>query len=235
MILAAGRGERMRPLSDTVPKPLIDIAGKPLIVHAVEGLVKAGFTNLVINLGYRGHQIREALADGARWGAAIAYSEEGDEPIGTGAGIIRALPLLGSGPFAVTSSDLRTDFRFELLRAAPVREAHLVLVANPDHHPHGDFALNDGLLAPSGPNRLTFSGIGVFTPAVFRPGIDGATALGPYLERACARGTASGEVHRGSWENIGTPAQLAAVRERVTRESARAVPGRVDRSRAATG
>ena len=214
MILAAGRGERMRPLSDTTPKPLLEVAGKPLVVHAVERLVAAGLAELVINLGHLGRRIRERLGDGARWGASIAYSDEGGQPIGTGAGIIRALPLLGAGPFALTSADLWTDFRFERLRGSRLREVHLVLVPNPAFHPGGDFALRDGALVRSGPRRLTFSGIGVCTPAAFHPEIPGAAGLAPYLERACARGAATGEAHHGVWDNVGTPAQLAAVRRR---------------------
>ena len=214
MILAAGRGERMRPLSDAVPKPLLEVAGKPLVVHAVERLVEAGFVELVVNLGYRGRQVRELLDDGSRWGASISYSDEGGRPIGTGAGIVRALPLLGPGPFVVTSADLRTDFRFERLRRAAVREVHLVLVANPDHNPGGDFVLQDGSLLRSGPDCLTYSGIGVCSPAAFQPVIAGAAPLAPYLDRACERGTATGEVHHGACDNVGTPAQLAAARDR---------------------
>ena len=219
MILAAGRGERMRPLSDEIPKPLLEVAGKPLIVHAVEKLVAAGFVELVVNLGYRGRQIRDFLEDGSRWGATIAYSDEGGRPIGTGAGLVRALPLLEPGPFIVTSADLRTDFRFERLRDVQVREVHLVLVANPDHNPGGDFALEHGALRRSGSDRLTYSGIGLCSPAALRPVIAGAAALAPYLDRACERGMATGEVHRGEWDNVGTPAQLAAARERATPSS----------------
>lgn len=226
MILAAGRGERMRPLSDAIPKPLLEVAGKPLIVHAVESLVAAGFVELVVNLGYRGSQIRDFLEDGSRWGAAIAYSDEGGRPIGTGAGLVRALPLLGPGPFVVTSADLRTDFRFERLRAVRIREVHLVLVANPDHNRGGDFALEHGALRRSGPERLTYSGIGICSPAAFRPEITGAAALAPYLDRACERGTATGEVHRGACDNVGTPAQLAAARTRATPTSVPRRPGR---------
>ena len=219
MILAAGRGERMRPLSDAVPKPLLEVAGKPLIVHAVEKLVVAGFVELVVNLGYRGRQIRELLEDGSRWGATISYSDEGGRPIGTGAGIVRALPQLGPGPFAVTSADLRTDYRFERLREVEVREVHLVLVSNPDHSRGGDFALANGALNRSGADRLTYSGIGIFTLAAFRPVVAGAAALAPYLDRACERGTATGEVHHGVCDNLGTPAQLAAARDRATPSS----------------
>ena len=214
MILAAGRGERMRPLSDQVPKPLLEVAGKPFIVHALEKLAAAGFVEVVVNLGYRGRQIREFLGDGSRWGTAISYSDEGGRPIGTGAGIVRALPLLGSGPFVVTSADLRTDYRFERLREVGLREVHLVLVPNPDHHRAGDFALEGGSLQRSGSRRFTYSGIGVFTPAAFRPVIAGAAALTPYFDRACERGAATGEVHHGVSDNVGTPAQLASARGR---------------------
>lgn len=225
MILAAGRGERMRPLSDTVPKPLLEVAGKPLVVRTVERLVAAGFVELVVNLGWRGWQIREYLGDGSRWGASISYSDEGGLPIGTGAGIVRALPLLGPGPFVLTSADLHTDFPFERLRRAAIREVHLVLVPNPDHHPAGDFALDGDSLLRTGPERWTFSGIGVLSPAAFRPAIADAAALAPYLDRACRRGAATGEVHHGVCDNVGTPAQLAAARDRANRTSAPAGPG----------
>ena len=217
MILAAGRGERMRPLSDATPKPLLEVAGRPLVAWMVDRLARAGFVELVVNLGYRGGQIRRYLGDGSRWGAAISYSDEGGRPIGTGAGIVRALPLLGPAPFVVTSADLLTDFRFEDLRRGPPGEVHLVLVANPDHHREGDFALEGGALVRAGSPRLTYSGIGVFSPALFRPVIAGAAALAPYLERACSRGTATGEVHHGRCDNVGTPVQLAAARERAIR------------------
>ena len=216
MILSAGRGERMRPLSDTTPKPLLEVAGKPLLVHIVEGLERAGFTDLVVNLGYRGERIRERLGDGSQWGVSISYSAEGSRPIGTGAGILRALPLLGSQPFLVTSADLWTGYEFERLRGVVVRDVHLVLVSNPDHNPDGDFVLIDGKLHRSGTNRLTWSGIGVLSPAAFRPAIAGAAPLAPYLDRACERGTATGEVYHGVCDNIGTPHQLTAVRERST-------------------
>ena len=228
MMLAAGRGERMRPLSDALPKPLLEVAGKPLLVHAVERLAGGGFTELVVNLGYRGEQVRDCLGDGSRWGVSIAYSAEGSRPIGVGAGIVRALPLLGSGPFVVTSADLWTDYPYKRLRAIAVRDVHLVLVSNPDHNPDGDFVLTGGTLLRSGPNRLTYSGIGVFAPAAFQPAIAGAASLAPYLDRACARRTATGEEHHGLCENIGTPVQLEAARERATPKSPPAdrTPGR---------
>ena len=209
----------MRPLSDALPKPLLEVAGKPLLVHAVERLAEGGFVELVVNLGYRGEQVRECLGDGSRWGVSIAYSAEGSRPIGTGAGIVRALPLLGSGPFVVTSADLWTDYPYERLRRTAVLDVHLVLVANPDHHPEGDFVLAGATLHRSGSNRLTYSGIGVFAPAAFRPVIAGAASLAPYLARACERGAATGEAHHGICDNIGTPTQLEAARERITARS----------------
>ena len=212
MILAAGRGERLRPVTEHVPKPLVEVAGKPLIVHALERLASAGFSELVVNLGYRGKAVRRCLGDGSAWGVHIEYSDEGGEPIGTGAGVVRALPLLGKGAFVVVNSDVWTDFPLERLRQAALREVHLVLVPNPAHHPEGDFVLRAGALARTGPGRLTFAGIGVYSPSAFRPGIAGAAALAPYLDRACARGAATGEVHRGSWTDVGTPARLASVR-----------------------
>ena len=210
MILAAGRGERMRPVSERIPKPLLEVAGKPLIVHAIERLARAGFSDLVVNLGYRGKDIRRRLGAGSAWGVSITYSDEGAGPIGTGAGIVRALPLLGAGPFVAVNADVWTDYPLTRLREAAMREVHLVLVPNPPHNRNGDFALRAGALFRAGPKRLTFAGIGAYSPAAFRPRISGAASLVPYIERACARGTATGEVHHGSWVDVGTPSRLAA-------------------------
>lgn len=227
MILAAGRGERMRPLTDRVPKPLLAVAGRPLIVHHLERLAAAGVREVVVNLSYRGPQIREALGDGGRWGVRIHYSEEGPEPLETGGGIRQALPLLGSGRFLVVNGDLWTDFPFRELvgRGAGPGETgnaeaggaaaavHLVLVDNPPHHPTGDFHLAAGRVTAADGPRLTYSGIGVFDPALFAGLAPGRFPLAPIIRRAIAAGAVSGEHYRGAWSDVGTPERLAALRE----------------------
>jgi MurNAc alpha-1-phosphate uridylyltransferase len=217
MILAAGRGERMRPLTERVPKALLPAGGRPLIGHLIERLARSGFTELVVNVSHLGALIERELADGARYGARIVYSRE-VEPLETGGGIAYALPLLGEGPFLVVNSDIFCDFDFGRLAAPAARLAsgaglaHLVLVDNPPHHPAGDFALASGKVSNNGPVRLTFSGIGVYAPALFAKVTHGArcqlvTLLGP----AMARGLVTAEHHRGTWLDIGTPQRLAAL------------------------
>ena len=209
MILAAGRGERMRPLTDTVPKPLIPVAGKPLVVHHLEHLAAAGFREIVVNHAHLGAEIEKALGDGSRWGLQIRYSPEAPGALGTGGGIHRALPLLGPGPFLVVNGDVWTDLPFADLAHAPAALAHLVLVPNPPHNPKGDFPL-DGDRVGDGPGeRLTFSGIGVYQPALFAGQTPGAFALGPLLRAAAARGQVSGELYEGAWFDVGTPDRLA--------------------------
>lgn len=211
MILAAGRGERMRPLTDTVPKPLVPVAGKPLIVHHLEGLSDAGFREVVVNHAHLGAEIEKALGDGSRWGLRIRYSPEAPSALETGGGIHRALPLLGPGPFLVVNGDVWTDFPFAALARTPATLAHLVLVPNPPHNPKGDFSL-DGERVSDGPgNRLTFSGIGIYQPALFADQTPGAFALGPLLRQAAARGQVSGELYEGAWFDVGTPDRLAEV------------------------
>lgn len=210
MILAAGRGERMRPLTDHTPKPLLLAGGKPLIVHHLERLSAAGIRQVVINHAHLGERIEAALGDGKRFGVAIRYSPEG-KALETGGGIFRALPLLGEGPFLVVNGDVWTDLDFAHLCLPEGRLAHLVLVDNPEHHPRGDFRLSDGTVHDDGEPRLTFSGIGVYSPALFEGCHDGAFPLAPLLRAAMARGLVSGEHHRGRWLDIGTPARLQAL------------------------
>jgi MurNAc alpha-1-phosphate uridylyltransferase len=210
MILAAGRGERMRPLTDHTPKPLLPIAGKPLIVHHLEALRAGGIDEIVINTGHLGARLSAALGDGRNWGVRIAWSPEPPEALETGGGIFQALPLLGSEPFLVVNGDVWTDYPFARLPAAPVGWAHLVLVSNPPHHSDGDFALAaDGRVEESGPRRLTFSGISVLRPALFAGCAPGRFPLGPLLRRAMAVGKVSGEHYAGGWRDIGTPQRLA--------------------------
>lgn len=210
MILAAGRGKRMRPLTDHTPKPLLEVAGKPLIVHHIERLAAAGFRNMVVNHAHLGHLIEDALGDGSRWGVAISYSPEG-KALETGGGIFKALPLLGSGPFLVVNGDVWTDLDFARPRLAEGRLAHLVLVNNPPHNPTGDFALTDGQLSLEGARRYTFSGIGIYHPELFRDCRPGAFPLAPMLRAAMAGGLVSGEHHPGRWLDIGTPERLQAL------------------------
>lgn len=217
MILAAGRGERMRPLTEGVPKALLKAGGRPLIAHLIERLARSGCTDLVVNVSHLGAMIERELGDGSRLGARIVYSRE-DEPLETGGGIAYALPLLGDAPFLVVNSDVYCDFDIARL-AAPAAAlerggglAHLVLVDNPPHHPAGDFALAAGKVSGAGPARLTFSGIGVYAPALFAPVDRGARCqLAALLAPAMAQGLVTGEHHRGLWMDIGTPQRLEAL------------------------
>jgi len=211
MILAAGRGERMRPLTDAIPKPLLQVQGRPMIEWTIERLARAGFVDLVVNHAHLGERIESALGDGSRMGVSIRYSAEG-EALETAGGIAQALPLLGGEPFLVVNGDIVCDFDFSSLRICDLREAlaHLVLVPNPAHHPGGDFALRDGRVQDAGEPRWTFSGIGLYRPALFDPVRRGDKAkLLPLLHSAMARGRVTGEIHRGTWHDIGTPERLA--------------------------
>ena len=211
MVLAAGRGERMRPITDRIPKPLVPVAGKPLIVYHLEALARAGVRDVVINLAYRGAQIREALEDGSRYGVRIAYSDEGPDPIETGGGIFKALPLLGAQPFIVVNGDIWTDF--DIATLPPLEggaHASLVMVPNPPHVANGDFALDgDYLIESSRDDRFTYSGIGVFSPEFFHGCQPGKFPLRPLLSRAIAARKLEGQVYRGVWLDIGTPERLA--------------------------
>jgi MurNAc alpha-1-phosphate uridylyltransferase len=213
MILAAGRGERMRPLTLERPKPLLEIGGVPLIVYHLEALAAAGFTDVVVNLSWLGDQIRQRLGDGARHGVSIRYSEEGPEPLETGGGIRHALPLLGSQPFIVVNGDVWTDYPYAQLRHRPAASdlAHLVLVPNPPQHPRGDFECVNGRLGNGQQERLTFAGIGVYRPELFAGSTDRIFSSVPLLRRAADAGRVGAEVHRGTWNDIGTPERLAAL------------------------
>lgn len=210
MILAAGRGERMRPLTDHTPKPLLPVAGKPLITWHIERLARAGIRDLVINHAHLGHLIEQALGDGANWGVRIRYSPEGEgRALETGGGIFRALPLLGGGPFLVINADVWCDREFDRLTLAAGDLAHLVMVDNPAHHPDGDFHLAQGRLHAEGEPRLTFSGIGVYDPALFAGCEPGVFPLAPLLRAAMQAGRVSGEHYQGRWTDVGTAQRLA--------------------------
>ncbi|RDH86665.1 MAG: mannose-1-phosphate guanylyltransferase [endosymbiont of Escarpia spicata] len=212
MILAAGRGERMRPLTDHTPKPLLPVAGKPLIEYHIEALAGAGIRELVINHAHLGKQIEAALGDGSRWGVTIHYSAE-SPALETGGGIFRALPLLGEAPFLVVNGDVWCEIDFAGLVLPPGRLAHLVMVPNPSHHPAGDFSLEGDALVDVGSGRLTFSGIGLYAPALFTGCDSGAFPLGPLLRSAMAAGEVSGEAFFGRWSDVGTPQRLAALEQ----------------------
>ncbi|WP_434609212.1 nucleotidyltransferase family protein [Pseudomonas sp. D2-30] len=212
MILAAGKGERMRPLTLTTPKPLIRVAEIPLIEYHLRALVAAGFGEIVINHAWLGQQIEDHLGDGSRFGVRIVYSPEG-EPLETGGGIFRALPLLGDEAFLVVNGDIWTDFDFSTLPRSLDASAHLVLVDNPEHHPDGDFVLTDGKVheGASTADKLTYSGIAVLHPRLFDGCAAGAFKLAPLLRKAMDHGQVSGERLQGHWVDVGTLERLAQI------------------------
>jgi N-acetyl-alpha-D-muramate 1-phosphate uridylyltransferase len=215
MLLAAGRGERMRPLTDAVPKPLLEVGGRPLITWHLAALVRAGIREVVINLSWLGEQLRQALGDGHDFGVSISWSEEGAIPLETGGGIFRALPLLGPHPFLVVNADIWTDIDFGRLHLPPAAHAHLVLVANPLHHPRGDFGLEGDRVVNRDSERLTYTGVGVYSPEFFAGCTAGRFPLLPLLNRAIAASRVRGELHRGQWCDVGTAERLAALSTRL--------------------
>ncbi|HEB56923.1 MAG TPA: nucleotidyltransferase family protein [Gammaproteobacteria bacterium] len=211
MILAAGRGERMRPLTDTTPKPLLEVGGKPLIVWHLEALALAGIEDIVINHAWLGEQIEATLGDGSAYGVRIFYSPEQPEALETAGGIIQALPLLGRDPFLVINGDIWCDYPLinlvsHILR--PAIQAHLLMVDNPAQHPEGDFVLYQDLLGVEGKTRLTFSGIGVYSPALFAGLAEGKRPLAPLLRAAMMEKHVSGEYYSGQWFDLGSPDRL---------------------------
>ncbi|MDZ7751509.1 MAG: nucleotidyltransferase family protein [Gammaproteobacteria bacterium] len=219
MILAAGRGERLRPLTDRLPKPLVEAGGETLIGRHVRCLASAGYGRLVINTAHLGHLIEKALGDGRGWGVDIVYSREDGTALDTGGGILNALELMGGGPFPVVNGDIWTDYPFERMALAPADLAHLVLVPNPDHNTAGDFALAAGRVTDwvsgEAPGALTFSGIGIYHPDLFQGCEPGIFPLAPLLRDAAARGRVSGECYAGAWTDVGTVARLEELRRRV--------------------
>jgi MurNAc alpha-1-phosphate uridylyltransferase len=211
LIFAAGRGERMRPLTDTTPKPLLPVRGKPMIVWHLEKLARAGVQEVVINTSHLASQFAEALGDGSSWNLRIRFSYEGPQPLDSGGGMFRALPFLGHDPFIAVNGDIYTDFDFSTLPQNPTGLAHLVVVDNPPHHPHGDFVLRDGLLHDEIMPRLTFAGIGVYRPSLLDGQAGGTFSMVPILREAMKRGEVTGEHYRGAWTDIGTPQRLADI------------------------
>lgn len=213
MILAAGRGERMRPLTNTMPKPLLRIGGQTLIERHIHALAGAGIRELVINHAHLGRKLEQALGDGGNYGVDIRWSPEPEGALETGGGIFNALPLLGDAPFIVVNADIWTDYPFGELPEQPDGLAHLVLVDNPAHHPGGDFVLSTGRVLQGGGAPLTFSGIGVYRPELFDGCAAGVFPLAPLLRRAMDDGRVSGAHYRGAWFDIGTPERLQEVND----------------------
>lgn len=224
LIFAAGLGERMRPLTEHTPKPLLAVGGKPLIVWHLEKLAAIGVNYVVVNTSHLAEQFPEALGDGSRWGLRLRYAYEGATPLETGGGMLNALPLLGPAPFLVLSGDVWSDADYAALPAEPAGLAHLLMVDNPPHHPLGDFALDaQGCLHTTGEPRCTYSGIGVFRHEFLEgwreivgeaPGAEAKPPrfkLRPLLEAAMARGVLDGSLHHGRWADVGTPERLATL------------------------
>ncbi|PPD31920.1 MAG: mannose-1-phosphate guanylyltransferase [Methylomonas sp.] len=210
MILAAGRGERMRHLTEDTPKPLLKVAGKALIEYSLEALAKAGFTEIVINVAYLGHQIKTYCGNGSRWGVSIQYSDEGETALETAGGIAKALPLLGQDPFLVVNADILFDYPLAELRHKHIDWAHLVMIDNPPHHPQGDFCLQtDGTLSEQGEPKFTFSGIGVYHADMFADvPVGQPLKLRPLLNAGMQQQRINGEYFNGLWRDIGTPERL---------------------------
>lgn len=218
MILAAGRGERMRPLTEHTPKPLLCVGGKPLIVWHLERLAQAGFSEVVINHAYLGSQIEAALGDGSQWGLSIHYSAE-LVALETAGGIAHALHLLGDAAFLVVNGDIYTDIDFAAIKQSLLSPnlAHVFMVDNPPQHPLGDFFYADGRLEASGEHKLTFSGVGIYQPSLFTHIAHGQAAkLAPILHAAIARQQVSASHYQGQWHDIGTPQRLQDVDRQLT-------------------
>lgn len=212
IILAAGHGKRMRPLTEHTPKPLLDINGKTLIEMHIKRLSDAGIRHIIINTGRLGQQFEEKLGDGTKYGVAIRYSHEGDDPLETGGGIVKALTLFDEKNFIAVNGDIWTDYDFSPLRQRSIKSCHLVLVNNPEHNPNGDFAFNDPIISNSGEQKLTFSGIAAYSYAMFSDiahDENTAFSLTPLLRQTIDNDQATAELYSGKWFDIGTPERLA--------------------------
>ena len=214
MILAAGRGERMRPLTDELPKPLLQAGPHRLIEYHLINLARAGITDVVVNVAWLGHKIIEELGNGEKYNLNIKYSDEGEQALETGGGIYKALPLLGDEPFLVVNGDVWTDYPFEKLRSFKLKDkdkAYLVLVNNPVHNPQGDFSISDGRLLKNSADKYTFSGIGIYTKEFFTASSEGKYPLAPMIRNGIEANVVSGEVYQGQWIDIGTPQRLESL------------------------
>lgn len=216
MILAAGRGERMRPLTDSTPKPLLRIGGTPLVEYHVEALARAGIDGLVVNLAWQGDKIKDFLGTGSKYGLKITYSDEGTEVLETGGGIYRALPQLGPEPFWLVNGDVYCEFDYAQRQLQPGILGHLILVPNPDHNPDGDFALDGDRVRRQGRPASTYSGIALLHPELFAAARPGKFPLTPLLIDAMEAGRMTGELFVGEWMDVGTPARLRALDERIS-------------------
>jgi len=216
MILAAGKGERMKPLTDDTPKSLLEVGGKPLLQYHVEALAAANVTEIVINTGIHGNKIESRFGSGHGYGVNIRYSREGDNPLETAGGIRQALSMLGPFPFILVNADIWTRYDFSSLPTSLSGLAHLVLVDNPDHHPGGDFALSGSRVLDTGPDKLTYSGIGVYHPKLFEVLKPGYSPLAPLLRAAINDNRVSGEYYPGDWQDIGTPARLDGLNKKLS-------------------
>src|SRR5262249_36423680 len=225
LVLGGGGGGRLRPVTDTLPKPLVTVAGKPLIVYHLEALARVGVEDVVINLSWLPEKLRAGLGDGSRYGVRITYLDEGPVPLETGGGIFNALPHLGPGPFMVMNGDVFTDINLGSLRAkadADIQSGalgRLVMVPNPTQHPRGDFGLEGDHVVAGETERFTYSGVGLYLPEFFEGCAPGKFPMLPLLNRAIAAGRLRGELHRGEWCDVGTPQRLAELDARVTARS----------------
>jgi MurNAc alpha-1-phosphate uridylyltransferase len=215
MLLAAGRGERMRPITDSLPKPLVSVGGRALIAWHLAALARAGIRDIVINTSWLAERLHAALGDGGDFGVDITWSDEGPVALETGGGILRALPLLGPEPFLVISADIWTDIDFGRVRIEPEALAHLVLIGNPPHHLRGDFGLDGAQVIEREHERFTYANVGVYRPQFFAGCTDERFPLVQPLRRAIASGRVCGELHRGAWCDVGTPERLAGLEARL--------------------
>ncbi len=214
MILAAGRGERMRPLTDTLPKPLLEVHDKPLIVWHIEKLAQSGFKEIIINIAHLGYKIPETLGDGSAWGVNILYSDEQESgALESAGGIIKALPLLGNEPFLVVNGDVFCEYEFDASFELDDNLAHLILVPNPQHNKNGDFGLKNACVLNDDKIKYTFSGIGYYNPKLFKDLDVKKSALAPLLRAEIEKKNISGELFSGVWHDIGTPQRLKEINE----------------------
>ncbi len=213
LILAAGKGERMRPLTLVKPKPLLEVCGTTLIEHHILNLKKAGFTDIVINISWLAQQIMNKLGSGNQYGVKIRYSFEGDEPLETGGGMYKALSLLDKEPFLVVNGDIKTDIDFTCIKAIPNMLAHLVMVSNPNHNPNGDFFLDEKQLLSfvDSSKKQTYSGIGIYNPKLFEHSQPGKFSVVPLLKEAMSQKMVSGQFYKGQWDDIGTIERLTQI------------------------
>lgn len=214
MILAAGRGERMRPLTNTLPKPLLEVHNKALIIYHIEKLSQAGFHEIIINIAHLGYKIEQALGDGSRWGVKIFYSDEQESgALESAGGIKKALPLLGDAPFLVVNGDVYSDYDFDAEFELKGKKAHLILVPNPEHNPQGDFGLENGLVINDAKQKYTFSGIAYYSPLFFQDVELQKSPLAPHLRKAIEKSEVSGELFNKMWHDIGTPKRLKEIND----------------------